>query len=89
VDGGQHRDRLLGNINTGEDSSGLRDTRETLMENLRRKMAELQVDVVLLRSNTTTLADLDGHRTRDDVTRSQILSSRRVTFHETFTLRVQ
>jgi hypothetical protein len=52
-------------------------------------MAKLEVDVVLLRSNTTTLTNLDSHRTRNDVTGCKILSCRSVTLHETFTLRVE
>ena len=59
------------------------------MEDLWRQVAELQVKVILLRTNTTTLANLDCHTTRDDITRGKILGSRGVTLHETFTLRVQ
>lgn len=59
------------------------------MENLRRKMRELQVDVVLLRTDTTALTNLNSHRTGDDVTRGQILGSGRVALHEALTLRVE
>jgi hypothetical protein len=89
VHGREHRDRLLRDVNTREDRRGLGDTGETLMENLGREMAELEVDVVLIGTNTTTLADLDGHRARDDVTRGEILRGRCVTLHEALTLRVQ
>lgn len=89
MDGRQNRDGLFGDIDAREDSRGLRDTRETLVENLSREMAELQVDVVLLGTNTTTLADLNRHRARDDIAGSKILRSGRVTFHEPLTLRVQ
>lgn len=89
VNGGQDGDGLLGDIDTSEDGSGLRDTRQTLMENISGEMAELEVDVILLRTNTTTLADFDGHGTRDNVTGSKILGSRSITFHEAFTLGVQ
>ena len=62
VNGGEDRDGLLGDIDTGEDSSGLRNTRESFMKNLGGEMAELQEDVVLLGTDATTLSDLDGHR---------------------------
>jgi hypothetical protein len=52
---------LLSNIDTGEDRGGLRDTRETLMENLGWQVAELKVDVVLIRSNTASFTDFHGH----------------------------
>jgi hypothetical protein len=61
VDGGENRNGLLGNVDAREDSGGLRDTWETIVENFRGKMAELKVDVVLLGSNTTAFADFQGH----------------------------
>ena len=89
VDGGQDGDGLLGDINTSENGGGLGDTRQTLVKDLRRQVAELEVDVVLLRSNTATLTDLKSHRTGDNVSGSKILGSRCVTLHESLTLGVQ
>jgi hypothetical protein len=89
VDGRQDRDRFLGNVNARENSRSFRDTGKTLMENIRRKMAELEVDVIFLGTDTTTLTDFDGHRARNDITRSKILGSRSITFHETLTLGIQ
>ena len=89
MDGRQDRNGLLGDIDTREDSGGLRDTRESLVEDLWWQVAELEVDVVLLRTNTTALANFDGHGTRDDVTRCEILRRRRITLHEPLTLRVK
>lgn len=88
VDGGENGNRLLGDIDAREDGSGLRDTGETLMEDLSREMAELEVDVILLGADTASLADFDGHRTGDDVTGGEILSGGGVALHETFTLGV-
>jgi hypothetical protein len=89
VDSRENRDGLLGDIDTSKDSSGLRDTWQTLMKDLGRKMAELQEDVVLFGTDATALTNLNRHGAGDDIARSQILSGRSVTFHETFTLRVQ
>jgi hypothetical protein len=84
VDGGQHGDRFLCHIDTSEDGGGLGDTRKTLMQDLWREMAELQEDVILLGTDTTTFTDFESHTTGDDITRSQILGGRSITFHETF-----
>lgn len=89
VDGGQDRDGLLADIDTRENAGSLRDTGQTLGQDLGRQMAQLQVDVVLVGADTTALADLEGHGTGDDVTRGQILGSRGVTLHEALTLAVQ
>jgi len=59
------------------------------MENLGGQMAELKVNVVLLRSNATALTDFNRHRTRYDITGSKVLGSGCITLHETLTLRVQ
>lgn len=89
VDGGKDGDGLLANIDTSEDTSGLRDTGETLGKNLGGEMAQLEVDVVLLRADTTTLANLHGHGSGDDVTGGQILGSRGISLHETLALGVE
>lgn len=89
VDGGEDGNGLLGNVDTGEDRGGLRDTGETLVENLSRQVRKLEVDVVLIGTDTTALADLHGHGTADDVARGKILGSRCVTLHEALTLAVE
>jgi len=52
-------------------------------------MTELEEDVVLLRTDSTTLADLNGHRTGNNVPRGKVLGGRGITFHETLALRVE
>ena len=89
MDGGEDGNGLFGDIDTREDSRSLRDTRETPVEDLCGQVAELEVDVVLLGTDTATLADLNGHGTRDDVAGCEILRRRRITLHETLTLRVK
>ena len=48
----------------------------------------MEVDVVLLRPDASSLANLDGHGARHDVARGKILGGRRVTLHEALTLAV-
>lgn len=88
MDGRKNGDRLLGDIDATEDSSSLRDTGQTLVEDIWREMAELEVDVVLFGSNTAALADFDGNASRYDVAGCKILCRRCVALHETLTLRV-
>jgi hypothetical protein len=89
VDGRQNRDGLLRDVDASEDGRGLGDTGQALVENVRRQVAELKEDVVLVRTNTATLADLDGHTARHDVARRKVLGRRRVTLHEALALRVK
>lgn len=89
VDSGQDGDRLLGDINTRENSSSLGNTGETLVEDRGGQVRKLEVDVVLLGTDTTTLTDLHGHGAGDNITGSKILGSGSITLHETLTLRVQ
>jgi len=89
VDGGQDGDGLLGDVDTGENTGGLRDTGETLGKNLGGKMAELEVDVILLGADTAAVANLHGHGAGDDVTRGKILGGRSISLHETLTLGVE
>ena len=89
VNSGQDGDGLLGDIDTRENGGGLRDTGETLVEDRSGQVRELEVDVILLGTDTTTLANLHGHGARDDITGSKILGSGGITLHETLTLGVQ
>ena len=89
VDGRKNGNGLLADIDTSENGGGLRDTGQTLVKNLSGQVRKLEVDVVLVGTNTTTLADLHGHGTRDNVTRSKILGGRGVTLHESLTLGVE
>jgi hypothetical protein len=82
-------DRLLRDVNAGEDGRGLGDTRETLGEDVGRQVAQLEEDMVLVLADTATLADLDRHGTRDNVTRGQVLRRRRVPLHKPLALAVQ
>jgi hypothetical protein len=85
----QDRDWFFGDINARKDSSRFRDTGKPFVKDLRRKMAQLEVKMIFLRSNTTAFANLNGHAAGDDITRREILRGRGVTFHEPFTFGVQ
>ncbi len=88
VHGRQHRNRLAGHVHAREDARGLGDARQPLVDDVRAEMLEMQVDVVLLRTDAPALADLDGHRTADHVARRQVLGIRRIALHEALALGV-
>jgi len=89
VNGGKDRDGLLGNVDTGEDRGGLGDTWETLVENLWWQVRKLEVDVVLVWANTTSITNLHSHASADNITRCKILGGRCVSLHESLTLAVE
>jgi len=89
VDGGENGDGLLADIDTSENGGGLGDTGQTLVKDLGGQVRKLEVDVVLVGTGTTALANLHGHGTRDNVTRGKILGGRSVTLHESLTLGVE
>ena len=63
----QHRDRLLRDIDAGEDARRLGDARQTLVDDLGPEMLEVQMDVVLLGADAAAFADLHRHRAAHDV----------------------
>ena len=88
MDSGEDGNGLLGGINTGKDVSGLNNTRKSLEESLLRKMVEMKMNVIAIGTDTSTLKNLHGHRTGDDVSGGEILSCRSVSFHESLTFAV-
>ncbi len=82
VNRGQHRDRLLGDIDSGEDARGLGDAGQPLLDDRRTQVLQMQIDVVLELADAAALANLDGHRAADHVARRQILGVRRIALHE-------
>ena len=53
VDGRQHRDRLARHVDTREDLCGLADAGQTLMQNFRTKVLQVELNVILLRAAAT------------------------------------
>ena len=88
VNGRKDRDWLACDIDACEDRGSFGDTWESLRQKLRGQVVEVKVDVVSVGSDATSLHDLDGHRARDDVAAREILSGRRVAFHEALSLRI-
>ena len=51
-------------------------------------MAELEEDVIFVRTDTTTFSYFHCHRTGDNISTGEILGSRCIPLHEPFTFRV-
>ena len=62
VHGRDHRDRLAGDVDAGEDLGALRDARQALVQDLRVEMVEMQVDVILVLADAAAGPDLHRHR---------------------------
>ena len=88
MDGWDDWNWLLGDVDTGKDLGSLGDTGQLGGELLSWQVVELEVDVVLVITDTATGTDLHGGSTRDDVTGGQILGGWGVTLHVSLTLRV-
>ena len=86
VDGRQHRDRLARHVDAREDLRALRNAGQALVQHLRIEMIEMQEDVILGLADAAAFANLDRHRTRDDVARGEVLRGRRITLHEALAL---
>lgn len=89
VHGGQDGDRLLRDVDTGEDSRSLGDTGEALVEDIGGQVGQLEVDVVLVGADTAALTDLHGHGSGDDISGCQVLGGGGISLHESFTLGVE
>ena len=46
------------------------------------EMRKMQKDVILVRADAATFADLDRHRAGDDIARGEVLGIGRVALHE-------
>ena len=86
VDRREHRDWLTAKVNTGKHFGAFRDARQTLGQDLRIQMIEMQIDMVVLRTDAPAFANLNGHRARDDIARGQILGVRGIPLHEALAL---
>ena len=88
VHGGEHRNRLLGSVNTSEDVSGLDDSWKALHESFGGQMVEVEVDVVSFGTNSSSLKNLHSHGAGDNVSRSKILGSRSIPLHKSLSVLV-
>ncbi len=78
----QHRDRLLGQIDAGENLGALRNSGQALMQDLRIEMIEVEIDVILVLADAAAFADLHRHGARNHVARRKILHGGRIALHE-------
>jgi hypothetical protein len=86
MDSGDDWDGFLSHINTSENVSSLRNTRESFLEGVGRQVVQVKVDVITLGTNTSALNDFHGHGSWDDVTRGEILGIRGITLHKALTV---
>jgi hypothetical protein len=61
VDGRANRQRLAGQIDTGENLAAFGDARQAFCQHLGIDMVEVQVDMVLVRANAATFAHFKRH----------------------------
>ncbi len=88
VDGRQHRDRLAGHIDAGENLGAFGNARQALMQDRGIEMVQVQIDVIRTLADAASLADFHGHGPRHHVARGQILHGRRIALHEALALGV-
>ena len=62
VHGGQHGNGLLCDVHLGKDPCGLSNARQPFRDDGWIQVGQVQVYVVLFRSEATPFADLDGNR---------------------------
>ena len=86
VNGWEHGDGLAAQIDARKNLGAFRDARQTLRQNLRVQVIEMQIDVIGISADTAAFADLNSHRTRDHVARCKVFGVRRVTLHEALAL---
>ena len=85
VDRHQLGNRIDAEIGTGE----LGDVRQLGFEYVGAQVADIDVDVVLVRAGAASLEYLEHHRPRDDVARGQVDDRRRIALHETLAVPVE
>ena len=88
VDGGENGDGFFGGVNASENMRSLENTGETLLEGLWGQVVQMEVHVVSILTDSTSLKDLHGHRPGNDISRGQILSGRCITLHESLAVLV-
>lgn len=58
---------LFGDINTGKDFGSFSNTWKSFVQNLRIQVIKMQVNVILLRSHTSSFDNFHGHGSADDI----------------------
>ncbi len=86
VHGGEHRDRLAGHVDAGENSRALGNAGQPLVQHRGIEMIEVQIEMVLELADAAALAHLDGHGARNHVARGEVLGRGRIALHEALAL---
>ena len=84
VDGRDHRYRFLGRIHARENLGTFRDAGQAFVDDVRAEVLQVQVNMVFLGPNAPALADLDRHRSADDIPGGKVFGVRCVALHEAF-----
>ena len=82
VDGRQHRDRFFVDIDAGKNACRFGDAGQTLLDDRRTQVLQMQVNVILEFAHPPALADFDGHRSADDVPGGEVFGIGRIALHE-------
>lgn len=84
----EYRRRLLGHVDARENLRGLTNAGQSLVQQFRRNVVEVQMNVIFFGTTATALQNFDSHGSGDDVARGQVLGRGSVSFHEAFALKV-
>ena len=88
VHGGNHRNRIRRDVDTGKDLCRLRNARQAFLDDIRTQVLEMQTHMIFLCTDSAPFPNLDGNRSTDDIARRQVLRIGSVAFHETLPLGV-
>src|SRR5690606_35789711 len=88
VHGGDDRDRLLLDVDAGDDDRTPGDAGQLLVDVGRIEVGQVEVDVVAVLAHAAAFADLDGHRAADDVAAGEVLGVGRIALHEALAVAV-
>ena len=75
---------FFGDIDVGEDLGSLGNTRKSFVEDSWVQMIEMEVDMVLLGSDSSASEDLHCHSSTDDISGGQVFSRRGIVRHKPF-----
>ena len=84
----QHRNRLFGDVYAAENTRGLSNARQTLMQRIGINMFQMQHDMVLIRTNAAPFINFHGHGPAYHITAGQILGCRGIALHKALTFRI-
>ena len=89
VAGGVDRHQFFHRVDTEVGAGELGDVRQFRLQHVLAEVADVDVDVVLVRTGPATLQHLEHHGPRDDVARGQVDDCGGVAFHEPLALAVE